>query len=206
MTTLTAAAALAVGLVLLAAGTGHLRDARGTRAALAAHDLLPAGLQRVAGVLLAPVELALGAALVLGAAGLGGAAPGAAGVSLLAVAGGAAAALLAGFTTYLALVLRRTRGRAEVPCGCGLGATPVGPWTVLRAALLLGLALLAAVGAAAGGVPDWSALPTDEAPALAQALVVAAAGLTLAVASAALPAARAVPATLTTLPGAGGAR
>lgn len=199
-------AAVAVGLVLLAAAAGHLRDARGTRAALAAHDLLPAGMQRPVAVLLAPLELVLGAALLLGAAGVGGRGLGAVGSSLLPVAGGATAALLAGFTAYLALVVRSTRGKDEVPCGCGLGATPVGHWAVLRAALLLALALLAAVSSAGAGGPNWAALPTDEAPLLAQAFVVAAAGLTLAIATAALPAARAIPTVLTTLPAGGGAR
>lgn len=207
-------AAVAVGLVLLAAAAGHLRDARGTRAALAAHDLLPAGMQRPVAVLLAPLELVLGAALLLGAAGVGGRGLGAVGSSLLPVAGGATAALLAGFTAYLALVVRSTRGKDEVPCGCGLGATPVGHWAVLRAALLLALALLATVSATAGvlggvgsgSAPGWAELPTDEASALAQVFVAAAAGLTLAVATAVLPAARSVPAALTTLPTGGGAR
>ena len=220
MTVLTAAAALAVGLVLLAAALGHLRDARGTRAALAAHDVLPPGMQRAVAVLLAPVELLLGGALLLGAGLLLGAAaqaaegPGRSGSTLLSVAGGAAVLLLAGFTAYLALVLRRTRGSGQVPCGCGLGTTPVGHWAVLRAALLLALALLATVSATAGvlggvgsgSAPGWAELPTDEASALAQVFVAAAAGLTLAVATAVLPAARSVPAALTTLPTGGGAR
>lgn len=206
MMLLTAAAALAVGLVLLAAAVGHLRDGGGTRAALAAHDVLPPGMQRTAAVLLALAELLLGAGLVLGAVGLGRAGLGSSDISLLAVAGGAAAVLLAGFTAYLVQVLRRTRGRDEVPCGCGLGATPVGHWVVLRAAVLLLLALVATLGAAGVGAPDWAALPTDQAPLLAQAVVVVAAGLTLAIATAALPAARAVPGALTTLPAGGGAR
>lgn len=200
MSLLTAASALAVGLVLVAAAVGHLRDARGTRAALAAHDVLPTGLQRAASVLLAPLELLLGAALLLGAGLLLlGAGPSTSDLPLLPAAGGAAAVLLAGFTAYLALVLRRTRGRDQVPCGCGLGTTPVGHWAVLRAALLLTLALVA-------GVPGPSTPPTDEVPVLAQAFVAAAAGLTLAVATAALPASRAVPAALTTLRPVGGAR
>lgn len=191
MSLISASAALAVALVLLAAAAGHLRDARGTRAALAAHDVLPSGLQRAVVLLLPPVELLLGAGLLLA---LLGSSP------LLTVVAGAATGLLAGFAAYLLVVLRRTRGRAEVPCGCGLGAAPVGWWAVLRALVLAGLALTATLG----GVPVWGSLPTDQAPLPAQLLVVAAAGLTLAVVTAALPAARAVPAGLTTLQPVGG--
>lgn len=199
-----AAAAIAVGLVLLAAATGHLRDRRGTRAALAAHDVLPAGLRGFVAALLPPLELVLGSALLLGV--LGPDVLGPAATAVLASAAGATVLLLAGFTAYLALVLRRTRGAADVPCGCGLGTTPVSHWAVARAGVLLALALAATVASLLGGAPDWSALPTDEAPVLAQALVVLAAGLTLALVTAALPAARAVPTTLTTLRPVGGAR
>lgn len=197
---LAAASAIAVGLVLLVAATGHLRDRRGTWAALVAHDVLPPGLRRVVAVVLPPVELVLGSGLLLGV--LGSAVLGSASTAVLSAAAGAAALLLAGFTAYLALVLRRTRGAADVPCGCGLGATPVSHWAVARAGVLLALAVVAGLG----GAPDWSALPTDEAPVAAQAFVVVAAGLALAVAVAALPAARAVPVTLTTLRPVGGAR
>lgn len=191
MSLISASAALAVALVLLAAAAGHLRDARGTRAALAAHDVLPSGLQRAVVLLLPPVELLLGAGLLLA---LLGSSP------LLTVVAGAATGLLVGFAAYLLVVLRRTRGRAEVPCGCGLGAAPVGWWAVLRALVLAALALTATLG----GAPVWGSLPTDQAPLPAHLFVVAAAGLTLAVVTAALPAARAVPAALTTLQPVGG--
>lgn len=204
MSLVTAAAALAVGLVLVAAATGHLRDPRGTRAALAAHDVLPSGLRRVVAAVLPPIELGLGVALLLGV--LGRPALGPVLTVALPVTAGAAVLLLAGFTAYLALVLRRSRGAADVPCGCGLGTTPVSHWAVARAGVLLALAVAATFGGILGGAPDWSALPTDEAPLLAQAFVVVAAGSTLALATAALPAARAVPTALTTLRPAGGAR
>lgn len=192
MSLLGGAGALAVALVLLAAGVGHLRDRRSLRAALAAHRALPAGLQRPLASLLGPVELALGAALlVLLASGDPVGAP------FRAVALGAV--LLTGaFTGYLLLVLRRTGGAEEIPCGCGLGTTPVGPWAVARAGLLTGLASVALLG----GTPGWAeagAAATTGAPVWAQAFLVTAAGTTLAIAVAALPAARAVPSSLTTL-------
>lgn len=204
MSLVSAACALAVALVLLAAGAGHLRDARGTRTALAAHDVLPSGLRGMTAAVLPVLELLLGmallAGLMVGLVAPTGARPG--GLDLVPAAAGAAALLLAGFTAYLALVVRRTRGVPDVPCGCGLGATPVGHWAVLRAAVLLVLALAAALG----GAQAWSSLPTDQAPLAAQAAVVIAAGVSLALAAAALPAARAVPSALTTLHPAGGAR
>ncbi|WP_134772072.1 MauE/DoxX family redox-associated membrane protein [Ornithinimicrobium flavum] len=193
MSLLGGAGALAVALVLLVSGGAHLRDRAALRAALAAHGVLPAGARRAVTALLGPVEvvlaLALLAALVAGP---------------VLVPALAAAVLAAGFTAYLLVVVRRTRGEEEIPCGCGLGTTPVGPWAVVRAALLTGLAGLAVVG----GTPGWSAADVRlgggsdlSAPVWATALLVGAAGLTLAVATAALPAARAVPASLTTLPG-----
>lgn len=204
MSLITAAAAVAVALVLLAAATGHLRDRRGTLAALTAHDVLPSGLRRVVAALLPAGELVLGLTLLIGL--LGPAVPGPVTAAALPLAAGGAALLLAGFTAYLALVLRRTRGAADVPCGCGLGTTPVSHWAVARAGVLLALALTATLGSAGGGAPDWSALSGEEAPVPVQAFVVLAAGLTLALVTAALPAARAVPAALTTLRPAGGAR
>lgn len=203
MSLLTSVCALAVGLVLLSAAVGHVRDTRGTRRALAAHGVLPAGLRRPASALLAPVEVLLGAALVLGAVGAG---PGPGGTTVVSVAGASAALLLAGFTAYLALVLRRTRGGDQLPCGCGLGTTPLGPWTVVRAGLLLALAVVATLGAVTGAAPGWTAPSADGVPAPAQAFVAVAAGLTLALAAGALPATRAVPAALTTLRPVGGGR
>lgn len=202
MSLLGGAGALAVALVLLAAGAGHLRDTQGLRRALAAHDVLPAGARRAVAPLLGPVELVLGAALLVSLA-----------TAWLPLVVALAAVLLTGaFTAYLTLVLRRTRGAGEIPCGCGLGTTPVGPWSVARAGLLAGLALLAVVG----GTPDWAALAGTGAtpgaamvagaagaaaapPLWAHVLLVVAAGTTLAIAVAALPAARAVPSSLTTL-------
>lgn len=187
------AAALAVALVLLAAGVGHLRDLPGLRRALAAHGVLGPGACRAVATVLAPVELVLAVALVVTVLLPVGA------LALVLAAVGAIL-LLGGFTGYLLVVLRRTRGRGEIPCGCGLGAAPVGPWAVLRAGLLTGLALVVLGSVLTGGGPGITSASAG-APVAAQWFVVLAAGLSLAIASAALPAARAVPAGLTTLHG-----
>ncbi|WP_298748623.1 MauE/DoxX family redox-associated membrane protein [uncultured Serinicoccus sp.] len=188
MSVLAVASAWAVGLVLLVSGLSHVRAPRSTQAALSAHDLLPSSTHRWLALVLGPVELVLAVALLAGGLGvLGG--------PVARVLGLGAALLCLGFAAYLRVVLRRTAGQ-EVPCGCGLGATPVTGWSVVRAGLLGALAL-AAVTLPTG---PWTALPG--APVWAQAVVAAAGGLALAVGTAALPAARAVPAGLTTLTGA----
>lgn len=215
MTLVGGAAALAVALVLLAAGVGHLRDPRDMRAALTAHRVLPRRLQPLVVAMLPAVELTLGAMLMLGvlagssAALIGdvvpiepgtvmdgtGAAVGATvrdmGTVRLVAAG--ATALVAAFTVYLMVVLARTRAGEQLPCGCGLGAAPVGPWAVVRGLLLTALGLTATVG----GVPLWGAQP--DVPTWAEVVLVVAAGITLAIATATLPAARSLPAGLTTL-------
>lgn len=188
MSLLGAAAALAVGLVLLAAGTGHLRDTAGTRRALAAHGVLPDAWRPAVAGLLGPLEVLLGLGLIAGAAGLLGPAP----TRTVALA---AVLLLAGLTAYLTVVQRGRDGR-ELPCGCGLGTAPVGHWAILRAAVLGVLALVPA----AAPVQSWVAQPG--APVWAQVTVAIAGGLALAVATATLPAARALPEDLTTLRGA----
>ncbi|WP_151523878.1 MauE/DoxX family redox-associated membrane protein [Serinicoccus kebangsaanensis] len=187
MSLLGSAAGLAVGLVLLAAGSAHLRRPQETVRALRAHTLLPSALARPVALGLGPVEVALGVGLLAAGAGALGAGP----ARLLALG---AALLCSAFTGYLWAVQRRVAGTgAEVPCGCGLGTTPVTHWAVLRAGVLTLLALVVLVAAPAG----WQAEPG--APVWAQVCVAGCAGLALAVATAALPAARAVPAGLTTV-------
>lgn len=187
MSVLTAATALAVGLVLLASGAEHVRAPRSTRAALRAHGVLPVPTHRALALLLGPVELVLALALLAGGVGLLAPLP-------TRVAALGAVLLCLGFTAYLLLALRRTTG-ADVPCGCGLGTTPLTHWSVVRAGLLAAFA----VTALALPSGPWSS--TSGAPVWAQGVVAACAGLALAVATAALPAARAVPARLTTLAG-----
>ncbi|OLT39638.1 hypothetical protein BJF86_07225 [Serinicoccus sp. CNJ-927] len=187
MSLLGSAGALAVGLVLLAAGVGHVRAPLETTRALRGHGLLPAGVTPVVARALAPVEVVLGLGMLLAATGLLPSAP----ARLL---GLGAAVLCLAFAVYLQLVHRRVEG-APVPCGCGLGSTPVTHWAVARAAVLTGLATVVVLAPVTG----WQAVPG--APVVAQVAVAVLAGTALAVATAALPAARAVPEQLTTLSG-----
>ncbi|KUG52839.1 hypothetical protein AVL62_14820 [Serinicoccus chungangensis] len=188
MSVLAAAGLWAVGLVLLVSGLSHARAPRSTRVALRAHGTLPPAAHRGVALVLGPVELVLALGLLAGGLGVLDAA------AVRALGLGAALLCLA-FAAYLRVVRRRTAGQ-EVPCGCGLGTTPVTGWSVVRAGLLGALAL---TGAALPTGP-WDA--GTGAPVWAQVVVAAAGGLALAVATAALPAARAVPAGLTTLTGA----
>src|SRR5690606_25207995 len=139
----------------------HLHDRAGLRSALVAHGVLPHGLRRVVAAVLGPTELLLGVGLVAVVAlggggssddGTAGGAPAALTTDPTRLSAVSAAMVTAGFTAYLLVVVRRIRGEEESPCGCGLGHTPVGPWAVVRAALLAGLAGLAVVG----GAPGWS--------------------------------------------------
>lgn len=187
MSVLAAAGALAVGLVLLVSGADHLRSPRSTRAALRAHGVLPVPAHRPVALVLGPGEILLALGLLAVGAGLLDPLP-----TRAAALG--AALLCLGFTAYLVLALRRTAG-ADVPCGCGLGTTPLTHWSIVRAGLLTTFAV-AALTLPTGA---WSSAPG--APVWAQVVVAACAGLALAVATAALPAARAIPARLTTLTG-----
>lgn len=168
----------AAGLVLLAAAAGHLRSPADLRRGLAAHQVLPTSLHRAVATVLGPVELVLGALALAAAVGAGGAGRGfALGVSM------PLAALFLLLTAYLVQVLRTTRGQV-VPCACGLGQTPVGPPTIARAGILTAVAVLGGVTAQGWSLP--SAPATEASVALAAMLV-------LALATALLPAARAVP-------------
>lgn len=181
----------ALALVLLASAVGHLRDPVALRSGLLAHGVLPAVLRGPVALLLPLVEVVLGVAAVLAVAGPGDP------VLLTRLTGGGAFLLFAAFTTYLIIVLR-TRPEPGVPCACGLGAASVGAASVLRAGVL---ALFAGVAALSAG--GWT-LATRPGVEIAVTL---AAAVTLAVATALLPAAREVPddLTLTDL-SAGGAR
>ena len=162
----------ACGLVLLAGGVAHARRPAATRASVAGHGVLPRAGTEVVGVALPAVEMVLGAMLLIAVAW--GSEQVARGLGL------GAAVLFAGFTAYLLRALRE--GSAGMPCACGVGEAPLGPWTVMRAGLL---ALIATVGAAAPlGVP-----PGDR-PA-AQLIVLGCAAVALAVGVSVLPAARA---------------
>lgn len=166
----------AVGLVLLAAAFGHLRDPGALRGGLRAHGVLPDGTHRLVSVLLGPLEA------VLGAAALVAAVTGPSLIAALAVSMPIAGLFLV-LTGYLVQVLRVTAGRA-VPCACGLGDTPVGRPAVVRGGILTVMAFVG--GATAAG---WSAsgVPAEE------VVVALAAALVLGLATALLPAARVVP-------------
>ncbi|WP_256842723.1 MauE/DoxX family redox-associated membrane protein [Ornithinimicrobium cryptoxanthini] len=166
----------AVGLVLLAAAVGHLRDPGSLRRGLRAHGVLPDGTHRFVSVVLGPLEAVLGAAALVAAVTEPSRA------AALAVSMPIAGLFLA-LTGYLAQVLRVTAGQV-VPCACGLGDTPVGGPAVLRGGILTAMAF--AGGATATG---WSAsgAPVEE------VVVALAAALVLGLATALLPAARAVP-------------
>jgi hypothetical protein len=124
------AAILRAGLALLffSAAAHKLRDRASFGAALAAYELLPAALVDGATVAIIGLELAL-----------------AAGILLERVTGVAAALVLAGYTTAIAINL--WRGRRDIACGCAgpAAATRLSPGLVARNLALIGLALLAAL-------------------------------------------------------------
>lgn len=166
----------AVGLVLVAAAVGHLRSPGALRRGLDAHGVLPSAGRGPVALVLGPVEAVLGlAALVVAVTDvpLG---------ASLAVSMPIAALFLV-LTLYLARVLRATRGRV-VPCACGLGEAPVSRTAVLRGGILTVLAVL---GGATAGTWTLAGAPAAEAG------VALAAMLVLALSTALLPAARAVP-------------
>ncbi|NLG22402.1 MAG: hypothetical protein GX555_13345 [Actinomycetales bacterium] len=177
----------AVGLVLLAAATGHVRAPASLRRGLDAHGVLPGAARPLVAGVLAPLEAVLGVvALVCAVAPV----PSPVGFAVsMPIAG-----LFLALTLYLARVLRDAQGRV-VPCACGLGETPVTRSAVLRPGILAVLALVG--GVTSGG---WS---LAEAPA-AEAGVALAAMLVLALSVALLPAARAVPESVVTHSGAHG--
>jgi hypothetical protein len=162
----------ACGLVLLAGGLGHARHPAATRATVAAHGVLPRSGTTFVGTALPAVEIILGAALLIAIAS---------GSDVVARwLGMVAAVLFAGFTAYLVRALQA--GSGGMPCACGVGEAPLGPWTAIRAGLL---ALMAAVGAVAPlGVPP------GQRPG-AQIIVLCCAAVALAVGISVLPAARA---------------
>lgn len=167
------------GLVLLASAWSHVRRPRELASGLAAHRVLPPGLRTPLALALTAVEVVLGVA-ALGAALLG--------FLPLAVAAGAAAAVLFLLMAGYLLVARRV-APAGVPCACGLGDAPLGPWVTVRALALAALAAVAAGSATlalSAPAPAWglTGRPLDQVVVLASAAVALALGLGL------LPAAR----------------
>ncbi|USQ80063.1 hypothetical protein NF556_21165 [Ornithinimicrobium faecis] len=166
----------AVGLVMVAASLSHLRSPEALRRGLRAHQVLPERLHTPVSRVLGPLEAVLGAAALVVA--LTGAPLGAALLIGMPLAG-----LSLALALYLWQVLRVTAGQV-VPCACGLGEAPVSQSAVLRGGIL---AVLAVAGATTAN--GWA---VHTAPA-AEIFVALAAMLVLALATALLPAARAVP-------------
>jgi hypothetical protein len=128
---LRAALRCALALLWLASAQHKLRDPARFRDALAGYRLVPAPLVRAVAAGIAALELALGLALLLPAAG---AAPALATAALLALYAAAIAANLA-------------RGRRAIDCGCGARPQPLGEGLLVRNAALAGIALAAALPA-----------------------------------------------------------
>jgi hypothetical protein len=123
---------VALAWLLLAAGAHKLRRSAAFQAALADYRLLPARLAAPAARGLAGLELGAGVALLL---------PPLAGRAAV-----LAAALLALYGAAMAFNL--ARGRRHIDCGCGAAPRPLGVGLVVRNALLVLAAGLAALPAA----------------------------------------------------------
>jgi len=120
-----------LALLFAVAAFHKLRDLRRFGALLAAYRLLPSAAAQPVAVALALSELVTGTALCTPAWGREGAL--------------AAAGLLSLYTGAIAANL--LRGRRAIDCGCGLAPRPLGAGLLLRNALLVGAALLAALPA-----------------------------------------------------------
>ncbi len=181
-------------LVLLASAWSHVRDPRALIAGLGAHGLVPVRLRTPMARVLTATELALGVA---------GLAAALTGLLVVAVVAAAACTLLFLAMSGYLLAARRS-APAGVPCACGLGDAPLGPWVTARALILAGLAAVvagsAAVALASADAGAWglAGRPVDE------AVVLVCAALALAIAVALLPVARRDPEGLVLA--AGGAR
>jgi uncharacterized membrane protein YphA (DoxX/SURF4 family) len=114
-----------LGGVMVAAGIGKLSNRSWPAQARAL------GAPAIAVPVVAPLELALGAALVVGV--------------FPRLAGTAVAALLAAFTVLLAV---RLREGLHPPCACfgGRRPRPIDGWSVARNGLLIAAALVPAIG------------------------------------------------------------
>lgn len=137
--------AVTVTLVLVAAFAGHLRRPDELPRALRAHRTVPGPLVRPLAHAVAATEGMLGVAAGLGV--LSGSA------AALRAATGSAAGLFTIYLLYGWHVLHARARSSPVPCGCGGGGrTPLSGWTVLRAAVLAGLAAIATAGAGTAGI------------------------------------------------------
>jgi hypothetical protein len=132
LTMLAIAGRVCVGLVFLLSAAQKMRSWTILPGVIFNYQLLPRGLVRPTAVLLPPVELALGMALLSG----------------LMPAGSALAASVLLMVFAAAMSINLGRGRAHIDCGCGQSflRQPLSPVLVARnavLALLLGPSLLA---------------------------------------------------------------
>jgi len=160
---LRAALRCALALLWLAAARHKLRDRARFRAALAGYQLVPPAAVRALASLVAIGELALGLSLLVPGTG---AAP--------ALATGALLALYA-----IAISANLMRGRRAIDCGCGARPQPLGEGLVVRNAVLVAIALVAALPAS-GRALVWIDAATIAGGAAALAALYAAADTALA--------------------------
>lgn len=128
------AAAFLVGVVLLAAGVPKAYSANKFAEQIADYEVLPPRAAGAAARVVSSVELVSGALLLVGLSGV---------PVLREIGAGLAALLFAAFLAVLTIAL--AKGRA-VPCACFGGSgelETIGRHSQVRAALLLGLAMLA---------------------------------------------------------------
>lgn len=175
---MSAALLAVVAIVLVGSAIGHLSQRGGLRSAIDQHRVLPARLAPAVAAGLPFAELALGAALLCLLV---------AGSDLTRWAALVTGAFLVLMTGYAHLASRRAggdeRGSAGlgVPCGCGLGDTPLGLWVTVRSGLLATLALVGGLTLGSAGL-----LSRD----LSELVVMAAAMVSLSIGIALLPQAR----------------
>ena len=152
-----------LALLWLAAASHKLRDRARFRAALAGYQLVPPAAVRALAVLVSIGELVLAISLLMPGTG---AAP--------ALATGALLALYA-----VAISANLMRGRREIDCGCGARPQPLGEGLVVRNAVLVAIALVAALPAS-GRMLVWIDAATIAGGAAALAALYAAADAALA--------------------------
>ena len=126
---------LAGAALLLGAGLGHARSAAQVRALLRAHGLVRPVIVPLVARLLGPIEIALGALVLLGGS-VGVAVDRPPGTPFGVAVGVAAMASAVLYVLFAAYLLRLLRIRPGSPRGCLGGDEPVSAFSVARAALL----------------------------------------------------------------------
>lgn len=128
----------AIGTVLVVAGAGKVGRRERFARTVAAYEIVDWRTSRAIAATLPWLEIAVGAALVLGVAGP--------------LPGLLAAALFAVFAA--ALAVNRVRGRTELTCGCFADEEPRPlTWVTIARPAVLGLAAVLSTGAPAAPLP-----------------------------------------------------